>query len=76
MSLTASPARTRLADLAAQAGVSTATVSRALRGLPRELERVTRDVGELHDLVALVVVSEHEHALPERRLGSAGGTSS
>ena len=32
MSRTASPARTRLADLAAQAGVSTATVSRVLNG--------------------------------------------
>ena len=30
-------------------------------GLARELERVAGDVGELDDLVALVVVAEHEH---------------
>src|SRR3712207_8477353 len=32
---------------------------------------VTGHVGELHDLVALVVVAEHEHPLAERRLGRA-----
>ena len=34
-----------------------------------ELERVAGDVGELDDLVALVVVPEHEHLLAERLLG-------
>ena len=37
-----------------------------------ELERVAGDVGELDDLVALVVVAEHEHPVAERRLGRAG----
>src|SRR5262249_34012886 len=33
------------------------------------LERVAGDVGELDDLVALVVVAQHERALTERRTG-------
>ena len=42
------------------------------RGLLRELERVAGDVGELDDLVALVVVAEDEHLVAERRLRGAG----
>ena len=42
------------------------------RRLARELERVAGDVGELDDLVALVVVAEHEDPVAERRLGRAG----
>ena len=42
------------------------------RGLLGELEGVAGDVGELDDLVALVVVAEHEDAVAERRLGRAG----
>ena len=37
-----------------------------------ELEGVAGDVGELDDLVALVVVAEDEQPLAERRLGGAG----
>ena len=39
--------------------------------LAGELERVAGHVGELDDLVALVVVAEDEDALAERRLGRA-----
>jgi hypothetical protein len=35
------------------------------RGVPRELEGVSRDVGELDDLVALVVVPEYEDPVAE-----------
>ena len=45
---------------------------RAGRGLLREPEGVAGDVGEGDDLVALVVVAEHEHPVAERRLGGAG----
>jgi hypothetical protein len=45
---------------------------RAGRRLLRELEAVARDVGELDDLVALVVVAEHEHPVAERLLGARG----
>ena len=41
-------------------------------GLLGQLEGVTRDVGELDDLVALVVVAEHEDPVAQRRLGRAG----
>ena len=41
-------------------------------GIASELERVAGHVGELDDLVALVVVTEHEHPVAERRLGGAG----
>ena len=41
-------------------------------GLARELERVARDVGELDDLVALVVVAEHEGPAAQRGAGRAG----
>ena len=40
---------------------------RAGRRLAGELERVAGDVGELDDLVALVVVAEHEHPLTRAR---------
>ena len=56
------------------------------RRLAGQLERVAGHVGELDDLVALVVVAEHEHPVAERRLrgrgarptrsGSLGGGSS
>ena len=42
------------------------------RGLLGQLERVAGDVGELDDLVALVVVAEHEHLVAERGLGQPG----
>ena len=42
------------------------------RRLAGQLERVAGDVGELDDLVALVVVAEHEDPVAERRLGRAG----
>ncbi len=42
------------------------------RCLAGELERVAGDVGELDDLVALVVVAEHERALAERGAGALG----
>ena len=42
------------------------------RRLARELEGVAGDVGELDDLVALVVVAEHEDPRAERLLGRAG----
>ena len=42
------------------------------RRLPRELERVAGDVGELDDLVALVVVAEDEHLVAQGRAGGAG----
>ena len=42
------------------------------RGVAGQLEGVAGDVGELDDLVALVVVAEHEHPLAQRRLGRAG----
>ena len=45
---------------------------RAGRGLPGQLERVAGHVGELDDLVALVVVAEHEDPVAERRLGRRG----
>ena len=41
------------------------------RRLAGQLERVAGHVGELDDLVALVVVAEHEHPVAERRLGGA-----
>ena len=41
-------------------------------GLLGELERVTGDVGELDDLVALVVVTEDEDLVAEGLLGRAG----
>ena len=40
--------------------------------LARELERVAGDVGELDDLVALVVVAEHEDPRAQRLLGREG----
>ena len=39
--------------------------------LLRELEAVAGDVGELDDLVALVVVAEHEDPVAQRGLGGA-----
>jgi hypothetical protein len=42
------------------------------RGVAGQLERVARDVGELDDLVALVVVTEDEQAIAERGLGGGG----
>ena len=42
---------------------------RAAGGVAGQLEGVTGDVGELDDLVALVVVAEHEHPVAERLLG-------
>ena len=42
------------------------------RRVAGELERVAGDVGELDDLVALVVVAEHEDPLAERLLGGPG----
>ena len=39
--------------------------------LAGQLERVAGHVGELDDLVALVVVAEHEHPVAERRLRGA-----
>ncbi|OPZ55309.1 MAG: hypothetical protein BWY91_01111 [bacterium ADurb.BinA028] len=47
---------------------------RAGGGLLRQLERVAGHVRELDDLVALIVVPEHEHLVPERRLGRAGAS--
>ena len=44
----------------------------ALGGLLRELERVAGDVGELDDLVALVVVAEDEDLRAELVLGGPG----
>ena len=44
----------------------------ARRSVARQLEAVAGDVGELDDLVALVVVAEHEDAIAERRLRGAG----
>ena len=41
-------------------------------GVAGQLERVAGDVGELDDLVALVVVAEHEHPVAERLLGGPG----
>ena len=40
--------------------------------VPGQLEGVAGDVGELDDLVALVVVAEHEDLVPELLLGRAG----
>ena len=40
--------------------------------LARELEGVARDVGELDDLVALVVVAQHERAAAQGGAGGAG----
>ena len=37
----------------------------------RQAVRVAASIGELDDLIALVVMSEDEHAWPERRLGRA-----
>ena len=45
---------------------------RAGRRLLGELERVAGHVGELDDLVALVVVAEHEQPVAQGRLGGAG----
>lgn len=45
---------------------------RARCGVAGQLEGVARDVGELDDLVALVVVAEHEDLVPEFLLGRAG----
>ena len=45
---------------------------RAGRRLAGQLEGVAGDVGELDDLVALVVVAQDEHPVAERRLGRAG----
>ena len=45
---------------------------RARRRLPGQLERVAGDVGELDDLVALVVVTEHEDPIAQRGLGGPG----
>ena len=42
-----------------------------VRGGLRELERVAGDVGELDDLVALVVVAEDEDAIAQRGFGGA-----
>ena len=42
------------------------------RRLAGELERVAGDVGELDDLVALVVVAEHEDPLAQLRLRAPG----
>ena len=44
-------------------------------GVPGQLEGVAGDVGELDDLVALVVVAEHEDLVAERLLGRAGARS-
>ena len=41
-------------------------------GLAGQLERVPGDVGERDDLVALVVVAQHEDPVAERLLGGAG----
>ena len=38
-------------------------------GVLRELERIAGLVGELDDFVALVMVAEHDEAVPERGLG-------
>ncbi|MDH6584125.1 hypothetical protein M2161_003231 [Streptomyces sp. SAI-133] len=40
--------------------------------VPGQLEGVARDVGELDDLVTLVVVAEDEHLVAELLLGRAG----
>ena len=45
---------------------------RAGRRLARQRERVTGDVGELDDLVALVVVAEHEQPIAQSSLGQSG----
>ena len=45
---------------------------RTSRRVPGQLEGVTRDVGELDDLVALVVVAEHEDLVAELLLRGAG----
>ena len=42
------------------------------RRLAGQLERVAGHVGELDDLVALVVVTQHEEPVAERRLGPTG----
>ena len=42
------------------------------RGLLRQLEGVSGHIGELNDLIALVVVSENEGPLPEGFLGGLG----
>ena len=42
------------------------------RRVAGQLERVTGHVGELDDLVALVVVAQHEDAPPQCRLGRPG----
>ena len=39
-----------------------------LAAVPRELERIAGEVGELDDLVALIVVPEDDEAIAERRL--------
>ncbi|MGC0346707.1 hypothetical protein RKD34_002287 [Streptomyces sp. SAI-218] len=45
---------------------------RARGRVPGQLEGVARDVGELDDLVTLVVVAEDEHLVAELLLGRAG----
>ena len=42
------------------------------RGVAGQLEGVAGDVGELDDLVALVVVAQHEHPLAQRGLARPG----
>ena len=42
------------------------------RSVAGQLERVTSHVGELDDLVTLVVVAEYEHAAAKRLLSGAG----
>jgi hypothetical protein len=41
-------------------------------GLLRQLEGVTRGVGELNDLIALIVMPEDEKSIAESLLGSPG----
>ena len=62
----------RMSALSAMKCTPQNTMYSALRpggGLLRELERVAGHVGELDDLVALVVVAEHEGPVAQRRLG-------
>ena len=46
------------------------------RGVPRELEGVAGHVGELDDLVALVVVSQHEQPVTQRSLAARARSTS
>ena len=62
----------RMSALSAMKCTPQKTMNSAVRPGRRvagELERVAGDVGELDDLVALVVVAEDEHPVAERRLG-------